>query len=129
MSSLADRAHGRKSMPLEDRVYFPAHVTPKLGNVDSRNITCAVALATLDRWKIQHVDGVAYIRRGEVRNLRRDWFGPKGTRVRPSGKGMMVFRLFDGFLRLEFEEPETWHEAYGRPEPGMVRLSIKRVGQ
>ena len=129
MSSLADRAHGRKSTSLENRVYLPAHLTAKLGTIDSRNITYAVALATLDRWKIQHVDGVAYIRRGEVRNLRRDWFGPKGTRVRPSGKGMMVFRLFDGFLRLEFEEPETWHEAYGRPEPGMVRLSIKRVGQ
>jgi len=129
MSSLADRAHGRKSMPLEDRVYFPAHVTPKLGNVDSRNITCAVALATLDRWKIAHVGGVAHIRRGEVRNLRRDWFGPKGTRVRPAGKGIMVFPLFDGFLRLEFEEPQMWHEAYGRPEPSMVRLSIMRVGQ
>jgi hypothetical protein len=116
-------------MPLEDRVYFPAHVTPKLGNVDSRNITCAVALATLDRWKIAHVGGVAHIRRGEVRNLRRDWFGPKGTRVRPAGKGIMVFPLFDGFLRLEFEEPQTWHEAYGRPEPGMVRLIIERVGQ
>jgi hypothetical protein len=38
----------------------------------------------------------------------------------------MAFPLFDGFLLLEFEEPQTWHEANGRPEPGAVRLSIKR---
>jgi hypothetical protein len=113
-------------MALKDLVDFPAYLTPKLGNIDSRNITCAVALATLDGWEIPHIDGVAHVRRGVARNLRREWFGSKGTRVRPAGEGTMVFPLFDGFLRLEFAEPETWHEAFGRPEPGVVRLSIER---
>jgi hypothetical protein len=57
---------------------------------------------------------------------RREWFGPKGTRLRSPGKGTMVFPLFDGRLRLEFEEPQTWHETFRRPEPGAVRLSIER---
>ena len=126
MSSLADRARSRKSLALKDLVHFPAYLTTKLGNIDSRNITCAVALATLDQWQIPYDDGVALLRRSLARNLRRAWFGSKGLLVRPAGKGTMVFPLFDGFLRLEFDEPQTWHEANGRPEPSVVRLSIER---
>jgi hypothetical protein len=129
MSRLADRAHGRKSTPLEYRVYFPAHLTAKLGNVDSRNITCAVVLATLDRWDISHMDGVAHLRRSEARNLRRVWFGSKGVRVRPAGKGMMLFELFDGFLRMDFDAPQTWDESGGRPQAGEVRLTVRGIGQ
>jgi hypothetical protein len=109
-----------------DLVHFPPRLTAKLGNVDSRNLTCAVALDTLDRWEIPHVDGVAHVRRGVARNLRRALFGSKGVRVRPAGSGTMVFPLFDGRLRMEFAAPQIWEEADGRPEPGMVRLSIER---
>ena len=129
MSSLADRVRWRKSTVLKDLVHFPAHLTTKLGNVDSRNLTCAVALATLNRWNIPHTDGVAHVRRGVARNLRRAWFGSKGVRVRPAGSGTMVFPLFDGFLRMEFAAPQTWEEADGRPEPGKVRLVITGVGR
>jgi len=129
MSSLADRARARKLMALKYRAHFSAHLTAKLGNIDSRNLTCAVALATLDRWNIPHANGVAHLRRSEVRNLRRAWFGSKGVRVRPVGKGTMWFELFDGVLRLDFAEPQTWLEADGQPEPGKVRLIIRGIGQ
>ena len=129
MSSLADRARARKLMALKYRAHFSAHLTAKLGNIDSRNLTCAVALATLDRWNIPHANGVAHLRRSEVRNLRRAWFGSKGVRVRPVGKGTMWFELFDGVLRLDFAETQTWLEADGQPEPGKVRLIIRGIGQ
>jgi hypothetical protein len=129
MSNLVNRARSRK-FPVQDQlVDFPPYLTAKLGNVDSRNLTCAVVLATLDRWNIEHTDGVAYIRRSEVRNLRRAWFGSKGTRVRPAGKGTMRFELFDGFLRMDFDAPRTWEEAGGLPEPGYVRLTVRGIGQ
>jgi hypothetical protein len=108
---------------------FPAHLTAKLGNIDSRNLTCAVALATLDRWNIPHVNGVAELRRSVVRNLRRAWFGSKGVRARPAGRGTMVFPLFDGLLGMEFAGHQTWGEAFGKPEPGRVRLIIKGTGR
>jgi hypothetical protein len=53
--------------------YFPIPRATKLGNFDSRNLTCAVALATLDRWNIPHPGNVAYLMRAEVRNLLREW--------------------------------------------------------
>ena len=125
MSSLADRARARKLMALKYRAHFSAHLTAKLGNIDSRNLTCAVALATLDRWNIPHANGVAHLRRSEVRNLRRAWFGSKGVRVRPVGRGTMVLRLFDGFLRMEFAAPQTWGKADRRPKASKVRLIIR----
>ena len=128
MSNLPDRAHSRKPPVRNGLAIYPAHLTAKLGNVDSRNLTCAVALATLDRWEIPHIGGVAHLPRSEARNLRRAWFGPKGVRVRPEGRGTMDFRLFDGFLRLEFADPQTWEEAHGRPTPGKVRLIIRGIG-
>jgi hypothetical protein len=129
MSNLPDRVRSRKSPVLPDHANYPAHLTTKLGNVDTRNLTCGVALATLDRWEIPHADGVAYLRRSEARNLRRAWFGSRGVRVRPAGAGTMIFRLFDGVLRMEFVEPQTWEEAIDKPAPGMVRLAIRSVGQ
>ena len=123
MSNLVDRAHSRKSPVPNDLADFPAHLTAKLGNIDSRNLTCAVALATLDRWKIPHVHGVAHLTRAEVRNLRKAWFGSKGVRVRPASEGTMWFELFDGFLRLDFDEPQT------RTEPSKVRLTVSGVGR
>ena len=123
MSNLVDRAHSRKSPVPNDLADFPAHLTAKLGNIDSRNLTCAVALATLDRWKIPHVHGVAHLTRAEVRNLRKAWFGSKGVRVRPASEGTMWFELFDGFHRLDFDEPQTW------TEPSKVRLTVSGVGR
>jgi hypothetical protein len=127
MSNLIDRVHSRKSPVPNDLADFPTHLTVKLGNNDSRNLTCAVVIATLDRWEIPHSGGVAYLRRADARNLRRAWFGPKGVRVRPAGKGTMLFELFDGFLRLDFAEPQTWEEADGRPKPGNVRLIVRGI--
>jgi hypothetical protein len=98
MSNLVNRARSRKFLPQDQLVYFPPYLTAKLGNIDSRNLTCAVAHATLNRWEIPHTNGMAYVRRSEARNFRRAWFGPKGTRIRPPGEGTMVFELFDGFL-------------------------------
>jgi hypothetical protein len=125
VSDIVERASARRSPVQGDLAYFPPRLTAKLGNVDSRNLTCAVALATLDRWEIPHVDGVAYLRRSEVRNLRRAWFGSKGVRVRPVGRGTMVLRLFDGFLRMEFAAPQTWGKADRRPKASKVRLIIR----
>jgi hypothetical protein len=129
MSSLVTRARSPK-FPLQDQlVHYPPQLTAKLGNVDSRNLTSAVVLATLDRWEIEHANGVARLPRSTVRNLRRAWFGSKGVRVRPAGKGSMDFELFDGFLRMDFDAPHTWEEAGGRPEPGYVRLTVRGIGQ
>ena len=66
MSSLANRTRWHKSPALDALVDFPPDLTAKLGNVDSRNITTAVVLATLDRWKITHADGVAYCGAGRL---------------------------------------------------------------
>jgi len=129
MSTLIDRAHSRKSPVRPDRANFPTYLSAKLGNVDSRNLTCAVALASLDRWNIRHVHGVTHLTRAEVRNLRKACFGSKGVRVRPAGEGTLWFELFDGFLRLDFDEPQTREEADGRPEPGKVRLTIRSFGR
>jgi len=129
MSNLIDRARSRKSPVRPDRANFPTYLSAKLGNVDSRNLTCAVALASLDRWNIRHVHGVTHLTRAEVRNLRKACFGSKGVRVRPAGEGTMWFELFDGFLRLDFDEPQTREEADGRPEPGKVRLTIRSFGR
>jgi len=129
MSGVVERAGARKFPVRGDLAYFSTPLTAKLGNVDSRNLTCAVVLATLDRLKIQHAEGVAYLRRSEVRDLRRAWFGSKGTRVRPAGKGTMVFKLFDGFIRMDFDAPHTWEEAGGLPDPGYVRLIVRGIGQ
>ena len=123
MSNLIDCAHSRKSLVRPDRANFPTYLSAKLGNVDSRNLTCAVALASLDRWNIRHVHGVTHLTRAEVRNLRKACFGSKGVRVRPAGEGTMWFELFDGFLRLDFDEPQTW------TEPSKVRLTISGVGR
>jgi hypothetical protein len=110
-------------MPVRKNLaHFPPRVTATLGNIDSRNLTCAVALATLDRWNIPHVHGVAHLTRAEVRNLRKAWFGSKGVRVRAAGKGTMLFELFDGFLRLDFDEPQTWSAS-------KVRLTVSGVGR
>jgi len=84
---------------------FPAHRTVKLGNVDSRNVSVGVVLAMLDRWGIEHCDGVASLRRSEARNLRRALFGSRGTQIVPRGKGRMAFELFDGTLYLDYESP------------------------
>jgi hypothetical protein len=84
---------------------FPAYCTVKLGNVDSRNVSASVVLATLDRWGIEHCDGVAFLRRSEARNLRRALVGSRGTQIVPHGKGQMAFELFDGTLYLDFESP------------------------
>jgi hypothetical protein len=129
MSNLADRTHSRKCPVRYELANFSAPRTAELGNVDSRNLTCAVVIATLDRWKIPHTSGVAYLRRADARNLRRAWFGPRGVRVRPAGKGTMRFELFDGFLRMEFDAPQTWEEADGRPKPGNVRLIVRGIGR
>jgi len=40
----------------------------------------------------------------------------------------MLFELFDGFLRMDFDEPQTWEEAGGVPGPGKVRLIIRGFG-
>jgi hypothetical protein len=129
MSSLVDRACSRK-FPVQDQLGdFPPNLTAKLGNVDSRNLTCAVMLATLDRWNIPHANGVAYVQRAEARNLRRAWFGARGVRVRPANEGTMQFQLFDGFLHMDFDAPQTWDEASGRPKPGIVRLTIRGIGR
>ena len=129
MSSLVNRTQSRKSRVRYELANFPAPLTAKLGNVDSRNLTCVVVIATLDRWEIPHTNGVAYLRRADARNLRRAWFGPKGVRRRPAGKGTMDFELFDGFLRMEFDAPETWEEADDRPKPGNVRLIVRGIRQ
>jgi hypothetical protein len=84
---------------------FPASRTLKLGSVDSRNVCVAVVLAMLDRWGIERCEGVAFLRRSEVRNLRRELFGSRGTRVVPRGGGQMAFELFDGVLYLDYESP------------------------
>jgi hypothetical protein len=123
MSNLIDRTHSRKCPVRHELANFSAPLTAKLGNVDSRNLTCAVVIATLDRWKIPHVHGVAHLTRAEVRNLRKAWFGSKGVRVRPASEGTMWFELFDGFLRLDFDEPQTW------TEPSKVRLTVSGVGR
>src|SRR5215813_6196495 len=127
MSNLVDRACVRKCPVRTNRANFPTYQTAKLGNIDSRNLTCAVVIATLDRWEIPHTNGVAYLRRADARNLRRTWFGPRGVRIRPAGKGTMMFELFDGFLRMEFDAPQTWEEAEGRPKPGNVRLIVRGI--
>jgi hypothetical protein len=41
----------------------------------------------------------------------------------------MTFELFDGFLRMDFDAPQTWEEAGGPPEPGYVRLIMRGIGQ
>ena len=127
MSNLVDRAGSRKMPMRKDLVHFPSRVTATLGNVDSRYLTCAVARTTLDRWNIPHADGVAYLRRSEARNLRREWFGPRGVRIRPAGEGTMDFEMFDGFLRMEFDPPQFWQEADGTWKPGNVRLIVRGI--
>jgi hypothetical protein len=127
MSSLVDRGHSRK-LPV-DLAHFPARLTAKLGNVDSRNLTCAVVLATLERWNIPHADGVAYVQRAEARNLRRAWFGPRGVRTRPAGMGTMLFQLFDGFLRMEFTAPLAWEEDGRWRAQSPVRITVSGIGQ
>jgi hypothetical protein len=127
VSSVIQRARAPE-FPV-DLAYFPPSLTAKLGSVDSRNLTYAVVLATLDRWNIRNANGVAYVRRSEARNLRRAWFGPKGVRVRPPGNGTMIFELFDGLLRMDFDEPQTWEEAGGLPEAGYVRLTVRGIEQ
>ena len=127
MSNVVDRASSRKMPVRKDLAYFRPCVTATLANIDSPNLTCAVALATLDRWNIPHSDRVTYLRRSEARNLRREWLGPKGIRVRPAGEGTILFELFDGFLRLDFDAQQTWEEADGWPEPGQVRLTVRCI--
>jgi hypothetical protein len=84
---------------------FPTCRTVKLGDVDTRNVSVGVVLAMLDRWDIEHRDGVASLRRSEARNLRRALFGSRGTQIVPRGKGRMAFELFDGTLYLDYESP------------------------
>ena len=84
MSSLVDRGHSRK-LPV-DLAHFPPRLTAKLGNVDSRNLTCAVVLATLERWNIPHADGVTYVQRAEARNLRRECSGQGGCGHAPRAR-------------------------------------------
>ena len=107
--------------------HFPVPRATKLGNFDSCNLTCAVALATLDRWNIPHPGNVAYITRAEVRNLLREWFGPKSVRIQPAGRGAMEFALLDGSIHVAFDEPETWEGADGLPGAGNVRLTVKGI--
>jgi hypothetical protein len=105
--SIVDRGGSRKHLAGSSIARFPAHRTVKLGNVDSRNVSVAVVLATLDRWGIELRDGAAVLRRSEARNLRRALFGSRGAQTVPRGKGQMAFELFDGMLYLAFESPRS----------------------
>ena len=101
--NIADRSGSRKYATQRGIGSFPASRTVKLGNVDSRNLSVGVVLAMLDRYGIEHCEGVASLRRSEARNLRRVLFGSRGTRIVPRDKGQMAFELFDGMLYLDYE--------------------------
>jgi hypothetical protein len=60
--SIVNHSGSRKGPEGSGIARFTACRTVRLGNVDSRNVSVGVVLATLDRWAIELREGVAYLR-------------------------------------------------------------------
>lgn len=117
--NIMDRVASFKHPTGSSLACFPTCRTAKLGDVDTRNVSIGVVLATLDRWGIKHCDNIASLRRSEARNLRRALFGSRGTQIVPRDNGQMAFELFDGMLYLDYERPPA-----GRAQASHVRLRV-----